>query len=187
MMKLVVIYMMRAVEDFDVSRGFKFSTYAPCAVMRAHERETENGRPCHQEAVHGMPGRLDDRERQILVGSGGLGGACELTMAQLGEELGISRERVRQRESRAREKLRRFALEQGLDPTAARRAVGRANPRSKPASGSPFRTCQELPELTRVSAFCMGRIMNTGAVTVVVSSNPTTEWTRRRQQACVSS
>jgi RNA polymerase primary sigma factor len=139
-----------AVENFDVSRGFKFSTYASCAIMRnltrwtvkescrrhrfvtshpefleaaadrrTEEREGESDRPCNHEAVQGMLGRLDDRERQILVGRYGLGGAGELTMAQLGEELGISRERVRQLELRAREKLRRFALEQGLDPTAA--------------------------------------------------------------------
>jgi RNA polymerase primary sigma factor len=63
--------------------------------------------------------RLEDRERQIVVGRYGLGGTGEMTRMQLGKELRISEERVRQLEARARAKLRKFALERELDPTAA--------------------------------------------------------------------
>ena len=40
--------------------------------------------------------RLDDRERRILAGRFGIGGAREETLSQIGAELGISKERVRQ-------------------------------------------------------------------------------------------
>ncbi len=63
------------------------------------------------QAVQGLLGRLDDRERRILVSRYGLGGAAELTLEQLGRELGITKERVRQLESRAERKLRTFAAE----------------------------------------------------------------------------
>jgi RNA polymerase primary sigma factor len=89
------------------------------ADHRSDERETESDHKRNQEAVRGMLGRLNDRERQILVSRYGLNGSDEMTLEQLGKELGITKERVRQIESRAQEKLRHYALEQHADPSAA--------------------------------------------------------------------
>lgn len=51
--------------------------------------------------------QLDERERYIVEQRFGLTGAGHRTLAELGEELSLSRERIRQIESRALEKLRR--------------------------------------------------------------------------------
>ena len=85
------------------------------ADHRSDAFEVESNHRRNQEAVQGMLGKLNDREREILIRRFGLGGASEQTLEQLGRELGITKERVRQIESRAQEKLRKFALEQKID------------------------------------------------------------------------
>jgi len=82
---------------------------------RADEHEYESSLKRMQEAVKGMLGRLDDRERRIITSRFGLGGAAEQTLEQLGRDLGITKERVRQIESRAQEKLRRIAADSKME------------------------------------------------------------------------
>jgi RNA polymerase primary sigma factor len=89
--------------------------FEAAADNRTDEHEYETSLKRMQEAVKGMLGRLDDRERRIIVSRYGLNGANEQTLEQLGKELGITKERVRQIESRAQDKLRRFANEEKLD------------------------------------------------------------------------
>jgi RNA polymerase primary sigma factor len=89
--------------------------FETAADTRADEHEYESALKRMQEAVKGMLGRLDDRERKIIISRFGLGGVSEQTLEQLGRELGITKERVRQIESRAQEKLRRIASEEKLD------------------------------------------------------------------------
>ncbi|AGA31236.1 sigma-70 family RNA polymerase sigma factor [Singulisphaera acidiphila] len=72
-----------------------------------------------QAAVARLLARLGDRERRVLVGRYGIGGACEQTLTQLGQELGITRERVRQIEARAQDKLRGLARAHELAPLLA--------------------------------------------------------------------
>jgi len=141
------VALMRAVEKFDFSRGYKFSTYASWVIinttLRESARELRRDRlltgteamleaaPDHRndgcpsemeqercrEAIRRMLVRLNERERKIIVSRFGLEGACQKTLNQLGQELGISKERVRQLEIRAQEKLREIAKAQSFDPT----------------------------------------------------------------------
>ena len=89
--------------------------FETAADNRADEHEYESALKRMQEAVKGMLGRLDERERRIIISRYGLGGASEQTLEQLGRELGITKERVRQIEARAQDKLRKIAGEQKLD------------------------------------------------------------------------
>jgi RNA polymerase primary sigma factor len=79
------------------------------ADRRSDEHECEHDYLRNRETVQRMLGRLDGRERRVLVSRYGLGGAIGLTLEQIGEELGITKERVRQIESRAQKKLRGLA------------------------------------------------------------------------------
>jgi len=142
------VSLIRAVEKFDFSRGNKFSTYATWAIIRNYSRSIpeedirrDRFRTGHdevfelaadhvedtdseavarrsREVVQGMIGRLSDRERRIIVSRYGIDGANAQTLEQIGKELGVTKERVRQIETRAREKLRQFAADDRLDPSA---------------------------------------------------------------------
>jgi RNA polymerase primary sigma factor len=141
--------LVNAVDGFDASRGYKFSTYAVCAILRNLNRaagmegrqrgrfvtgnealldeapapyddapEPDGDRRTLRECVRGLLDRLSNREREVLAARFGLGGDAEKTFQQLGEEMGLTRERVRQIQTRALEKLQGYAGELGLDPTA---------------------------------------------------------------------
>ncbi|AMV36393.1 sigma-70 family RNA polymerase sigma factor [Planctomyces sp. SH-PL62] len=89
--------------------------FEAAADNRIDEHEYESALKRMQEAIRGMLDRLDDREKLIITSRFGLGGTSERTLEQLGRELGITKERVRQIESRGVDKLRRIAGEQKLD------------------------------------------------------------------------
>jgi RNA polymerase primary sigma factor len=68
-----------------------------------------------QEAIGRLLDRLDDRERRIIVDHFGIGGARVQTLKKIGQELGISKERVRQIRARAQEKLRGLGRTEEFD------------------------------------------------------------------------
>ncbi|MEO6810888.1 MAG: sigma-70 family RNA polymerase sigma factor [Isosphaeraceae bacterium] len=89
--------------------------FEAAADNRIDEHEYESAQKRNQEAVKGMLGRLDERERRIIISRFGIDGTKEQTLEQLGKELGITKERVRQIESRAQDKLLKIANEAKLD------------------------------------------------------------------------
>jgi RNA polymerase primary sigma factor len=86
------------------------------AADRTDEHEHEHESELEQmEALMRMLVKLDDRERKIITSRFGLDGTGEKTLDRLGKELGITKERVRQLEARARDRLRKLAAAQKLD------------------------------------------------------------------------
>ena len=131
------VSLMKAVEKFDFSRGFKFSTYASWAVMKNFARSVPRERylldrfltgsdeamdvegslkgydphACSlvdlRESLETMLAQLSPRERNIIVHHYGLDQAQQArTFEEISHDLGISKERVRQIERRAMDKLR---------------------------------------------------------------------------------
>ncbi len=89
--------------------------FEAAADNRIDEHEYESAQKRNQEAVRGMLNHLDDRERKIMISRFGLDGTSEKTLEQLGRELGITKERVRQIESRAQDKLRKIAIDAKME------------------------------------------------------------------------
>ncbi len=77
-------------------------------------------RVAHQEEIRTLVGQLSDREQQVIVARYGLDGSNGLTLREIGEHIGLSRERVRQIERRALRKLRRLQQEYST-PKASKR------------------------------------------------------------------
>ncbi|MSR59236.1 MAG: sigma-70 family RNA polymerase sigma factor [Planctomycetaceae bacterium] len=141
------ISLIRAIEKFDYSRGFKFSTYSTWAIMKNYARsipaehthldryrtgsdeffqasadqrsdqfELELVNHLQHEAIMSILNRLEERERNIIMFRFGLNQDAEpQTLEQLGGRFGVTKERIRQLESRALGKLRKIALEEKLD------------------------------------------------------------------------
>lgn len=129
--------LMRAVDKFDYSRGFKFSTYASWAIIknfarsvpeqRVHRDRYQTGReellekcvgvspeeyegdfiPAARNALDRMLESLEERDAAILRQRYGLDNhGRSQTLEQVGKSFGVSKERIRQLESRAMDKLR---------------------------------------------------------------------------------
>jgi len=138
--------LLRAVEKFDYSRGFRFSTYATHAVQRAVyqffsrrqrrrveqgiadlealgepdfrcDRSQERALARNLKTLDSLVEDLEPRDRYIVESRFGLGALKRpLTLQRVADQLGISRERVRQLETRAIGRLRSAAAEAGLEP-----------------------------------------------------------------------
>jgi RNA polymerase primary sigma factor len=132
----ILIY---AIDKFDYSRGYRFSTYVTHAVQRhlyrvidRRRKRAQREHACQAEVMAQEPmietdpteliedeikvaaaaviakleDTLDEREQFIVRGRFGLDGSGNsLTFRELGEQLGLSKERVRQLLQRSLEKL----------------------------------------------------------------------------------
>lgn len=89
--------------------------FESAADRRTDEQEMELIQKNLKLTVQGFLDKLDPRERHIIQRRFGLGGKEECTLESLGRELGITKERVRQIESRAQEKIRRLASQEQIE------------------------------------------------------------------------
>jgi RNA polymerase sigma factor (sigma-70 family) len=116
----------RAIRGYDPARGTAFSTYAWVAIWRQiHRRGKELSResdarmlemparwvvldPVEEvdkhltiDALHDLVGQLPKRFRRVIVNRYGLGEQPPCTLKELGREMGLSGERVRQLQQEA--------------------------------------------------------------------------------------
>ena len=82
-------------------------------TMPSVELRADRARPS-SERIQAMVGDLDEKEREVIRMRFGLDGEEPRTLQEIGEALRLSRERIRQIESKAKEKLRRSHEAQGL-------------------------------------------------------------------------
>ncbi len=76
--------------------------------------ELELIRTSFESQIQAMVSELEPKEREVIRMRFGLDGEESRTLQEIGDALGITRERVRQIESKAKEKLRRSREAQGL-------------------------------------------------------------------------
>jgi RNA polymerase primary sigma factor/RNA polymerase sigma factor len=78
--------------------------------------EQEHAQSMREQQIRKILGRLDEREQQIIINRFGLDYAREpQTLKEVGAEMGVTKERVRQIEARALNKLRLAAKEAKID------------------------------------------------------------------------
>jgi RNA polymerase primary sigma factor/RNA polymerase sigma factor len=84
--------------------------------VRSDEIGQETAQRLRERQVEKILSRLDDRERQIIVSRFGLDHHREpLTLKEVGHEMGVTKERIRQLESRALNKARMAAEEEHIE------------------------------------------------------------------------
>ena len=159
--------LMRSIDKFDVTRGFKFSTYACRAILKAYSRlgmktlkyrqhfpvafdqDLERGDHVaevrakgEQDSIREVKELFEDNrvalteiERTVLFHRFGLDRPVHestMTLEQVGLLIGVTKERVRQIQTKALEKLRVAIVAVDRAPRARPRAIPRAASLSTP-------------------------------------------------------
>lgn len=128
------IGLMRAVDYFDYRLGNKFSTYATWAILDIMKRSRKN-RCKHSTAcvnvlddslyevpdvddeipdhipIECLLGKIPSRQCKVLIDYYGLKGKPALTLQEIGDNLGLSKERVRQLREAGLSKMRALLVE----------------------------------------------------------------------------
>ncbi len=100
----------------DRYRTANFEMFSATEDQRSDQYEQESAQWQRQSQVGRILERLDEREQKIIVSRFGLDHKQEpLTLKEVGAEMGVTKERVRQSEARALSKLRLAAEEDHIE------------------------------------------------------------------------
>ena len=100
-------------DRFRTSHGEMFGS---AEDRRSDQFELESAQFQRESQVEKILGRLDEREQQIIISRFGLTRGREpLTLKEVGAEMGVTKERIRQIEARALNKLRKAAQDERIE------------------------------------------------------------------------